>query len=152
VSEALVGVVDRLAHTAHSVASALAHMHARRVLHRDVKAENVFVIVDSNERVASCALGDFGESLQVWTVRHSVQRETSSSLDGFAAVVRAAEAHVIEPRHARVRRARGCGWQCVCMCARVGRIIDECVQTRLRYDAKIDVWAYGMLLFELLTA
>ena len=39
----------------HDLASALAHVHNRHVLHRDVKAANVFLAADSTLR-----LGDFG--------------------------------------------------------------------------------------------
>lgn len=109
-SECCANVMLEYVRAAHSVASALAHMHARRVLHRDVKAENVFVVVDSNERVASCALGDFGESVQVMsgsTPPHDTHARRRR-VDGFASAVRAAAAHVLQPGHARVRRARGC--------------------------------------------
>ena len=53
----LTGPSVRLA-TAH-VASALAHVHARGILHRDVKARNVLV-VDANLPTMRCVLGDFG--------------------------------------------------------------------------------------------
>lgn len=42
------------------VASALEHIHAHGVVHRDVKSLNVFLVDDDADAVRSCKLGDFG--------------------------------------------------------------------------------------------
>jgi serine/threonine protein kinase len=53
-------VLERI-EAARQIASALSHVHASQVLHRDVKAENVLVRLGVDE-LAQCVLCDFGEA------------------------------------------------------------------------------------------
>ncbi|KAE8741539.1 hypothetical protein FOCC_FOCC012923, partial [Frankliniella occidentalis] len=106
------------------VASAIRHMHAHNVLHRDLKTENIFLTKDNVVKV-----GDFGISKVMGT---QVQAETvlgtpyylspeMASMTGYSFVPTQTVTHPCRP-------------QC----------------EGLQYDQKSDVWALGCVLYELL--
>eukprot|EP01094_Clydonella_sp_ATCC50884_P017883 TRINITY_DN31_c0_g1_i1.p1 TRINITY_DN31_c0_g1~~TRINITY_DN31_c0_g1_i1.p1 ORF type:complete len:788 (-),score=253.01 TRINITY_DN31_c0_g1_i1:210-2438(-) len=47
---------------AQDMLQGLSFLHAQRVLHRDLKSENVFVVYDGQGRVQSLAIGDFDQA------------------------------------------------------------------------------------------
>ncbi|EOD15065.1 hypothetical protein EMIHUDRAFT_44037, partial [Emiliania huxleyi CCMP1516] len=89
------------------LASALRHVHARRILHRDLKTANVFL---TDEAEPNVKLGDFGVSRLFST-----------------------ETHLAET-----------------MCGTPYYLSPELVRG-LPYSQPSDVWALGVILFELLT-
>eukprot|EP00891_Asterochloris_glomerata_P007383 jgi/Astpho2/7383/e_gw1.00114.154.1_t len=89
---------------AHPLLSALARMHQLRIIHRDIKLENIFL--DGEGRVK---LGDFGLTM-------SMKQELAISPVGTVEY----------------------------MAPEVARDIKAC-------DEKVDIWALGVTLYELLT-
>jgi len=108
---------DRL-FAATEVAAALNYLHSRRVLHRDIKSENVFVRKGNQRRLLQVVLGDFGEAREL---EKSLFRTRRMSVNYGTPEFCAPEA------------------------------ISDRKSGKINYDTKADMWAYGMLLFELLT-
>jgi serine/threonine protein kinase len=102
--------VDEARHLGRQVAEALAHAHARGVIHRDIKPDNVMVAPDG-----TAVLTDFGIASMVMSQQRRLTRQGSV---------------VGTPWYLAPEQARG----------------DANV------DARADIYALGVMLYELLTA
>jgi serine/threonine protein kinase len=56
--------LSMLVNLSAQVANGLAFLHKNSIIHRDLKAENVFVMLDSRNEIHSLAIGDFDVSVQ----------------------------------------------------------------------------------------
>jgi len=94
----------------NEIIDGLSFLHEQRVLHRDLKSHNVFVMLDSHNQITQLAIGDFDAAKRLTTIS-------------------GAKSYVGTPDY----------------------MAPEVVAQTGFYTHKVDIWSFGMVLYELLT-
>ena len=113
---------------------ALRHVHARRIVHRDVKAANVFL---TKKGVAK--LGDFGVSRQL---------DVSGGATQLAST-RIGTPYYLAPEIVQVSKVHTTACERLCLLGCVAHADGAVLQTR-GFGKAVDWWAIGVLMYELL--
>lgn len=109
--------IDKLQLIAWNIGLGLNEMHSRKIMHRDIKPKNILVVKEKDS-LANVKLCDYGLSKQVAEHQEITGSTVLGTFDYFA------------PELYDLMNKRMTG-----------------EVTRLRYDHKIDVWSYGILLY-----
>ena len=132
---------EEIFHIARCVADGLLFLHQNNIIHRDVKADNIFLRYDAMGRVAAVALGDFDTAKRLGATKkaHSVIGKWSS----------------FSPTCASARCSIHCWSLFFSNPGSPTHMAPELLNWRAEaepeYDLSVDVYSFGVFLFELIT-
>ena len=107
------------------ISSGIRHLHAHNVIHRDLKSDNIFLVLGKGESVLRCVIGDFDSS--------KLLEKPENLTHSFVGTP-----SFLAPEMIGATKARSVG------------INPFKKKVELAHNNKIDIWGFGMILFEVL--
>lgn len=130
---------------AEEVLKGLQYLHSKRIMHRDIKGQNVLV-----DACGAVKLADFGASKQIHTVIDSVSHDGAFRPPWHAH--HAAAGGGLRLVQQAQQQAGVCADQVNCSVKGTPYFMAPEVVQGVGHNRKADIWSLGCLVFEMLTA